>query len=401
MKRPSHNKNKESNSSARTAPANTAKTEKKPAVNHKQKIAARKKAKRRFNEAVKYYADRYFIKAMGAMAKGIFASLLIGTILAQFARIPWEPLQKVLNFLVSVCQNGYVIGGAIGAAIALALGAKPFTLCTAVVVGAIGYMSGAGGAGPVGAYVAAVIGVEFGRAVEGKTKVDIIVVPIVCLLTGGLIGYLLGGPLGKFMSWLGETIGLATYMSPIPMGIIISVALGLILTAPISSAAVAAMIFVIKPDMSDQVAEGIRLAAGAATIGCCCHMVGFAVASFRENKWGGVVSQGLGTSMLQVPNALKHPQILIPPVLASAILGPLGTTIFQMKNLGISGGMGTCGLVGQIGTFTTMLELGTPWWVILLKVLLLHIVAPALLALGFSELMRKIGWIKKNDMLLD
>lgn len=357
--------------------------------------------KKSFGAAVKYYADRYFIKAMGAMAKGIFASLLIGTILAQFARIPWAPLQKVLGFIVSVCQNGYVIGGAIGAAIALALGAKAFTLCTSVVVGAIGYMSGAGGAGPVGAYVAAVIGVEFGRLVEGKTKVDIIVVPIVCLLTGGLIGYLLGGPLGHFMTWLGETIGMATYLNPIPMGIIISVAVGLILTAPISSAAVAAMIFVISEGADPHMAEGIRLAAGAATIGCCCHMVGFAVASFRENGWGGVVSQGLGTSMLQVPNVLRHPQILIPPVLASAILGPLGTTIFQMKNIGISGGMGTCGLVGQIGTFTTMLSEGTEWWVILLKVLLLHIVAPALLALLFSEIMRKLGWIKKGDMLLD
>ncbi|MBQ1683904.1 MAG: PTS sugar transporter subunit IIC [Clostridia bacterium] len=359
------------------------------------------KQKRSFSEALKYYADRYFIKAMGAMAKGIFASLLIGTILAQFARIPWAPLQTFLNFVVSVCQNGYVIGGAIGAAIALALGAKTFTLCSAVVVGAIGYMSGAGGAGPVGAYVAAIVGIEFGRLVEGKTKVDIIVVPLVCLMTGGLVGYLLGGPLGTFMRWLGEKIGMATYMAPIPMGIIVSAALGLILTAPISSAAVAAMIFVIAEGTDPNTAEGIRLAAGAATIGCCCHMVGFAVASFRENKWGGVVSQGLGTSMLQVPNVLRHPQILIPPVVASVILGPLGTTVFQMKNIGISGGMGTCGLVGQIGTFTTMLAEGTPWWVILLKVLLLHIVAPALIALGTSELMRKLGWIKKGDMLLD
>ena len=354
-----------------------------------------------FKAKLGYYADRYFIKAMGAMAKGIFASLLIGTILAQFARIPWAPLQTFLNFIVSVCQNGYVIGGAIGAAIAFALGAKPFALCSAVVVGAIGYMSGAGGAGPVGAYVAAVIGVEFARAVEGRTKVDILVVPVVALMTGGLIGYLLGGPLGTFMRWLGETIGRATYLAPIPMGIIVSVALGLILTAPISSAAVAAMIFVISEGMDPNTAEGIRLAAGAATIGCCCHMVGFAVASFRENKWGGVVSQGLGTSMLQVPNVLRHPQILIPPVVASAVLGPLGTTIFRMENIGISGGMGTCGLVGQIGTFTTMLSTGVPWWVILLKVLLLHIVAPALIALGLSELMRRLGWIKHGDMLLD
>lgn len=351
--------------------------------------------------SIKYYANRYFIKAMGAMAKGIFATLLIGTILKQFVRIPWEPLQNLLGTIVSVCENGNVIGGAIGAAIALALGAKPFTLCSAIVVGAIGYTSGAGGAGPVGSYIAALVGVEVGRLVEGKTKVDILLVPLAALLTGGLVGYLLGAPLGAFMRWLGGVIGLATHMYPIPMGIVMAVSLGLILTAPISSAAIAAMIFVIAEGMDPGTAEGIRLAAGAATIGCCCHMVGFAAASFKENGWGGIVSLGLGTSMLQVPNVLRHPQILIPPTLASAILGPLGTTIFQMKNLGVSGGMGTCGLVGQIGTFTIMLGEGSGWLEILLKVLLLHIVAPAVLAIVFSEIMHKIGWIKRGSMTLE
>ncbi len=353
-------------------------------------------------KGVKYYADRYFIKAMGAMAKGIFATLLIGTILAQFARIPWEPLQNLLNTIVAACQNGNVIGGAIGAAIALALGAKPFTLCSAIVVGAIGYTSGAGGAGPVGSYIASLVGVEIGRLVEGKTKVDILLVPLCSLLTGGLVGYLLGAPLGAFMRWLGQLIAGATYMHPIPMGIIISVAMGLILTAPISSAAIAAMIFIITPEMAGSNLEtGIMLAAGAATIGCCCHMVGFAAASFRENGWGGVVSLGLGTSMLQVPNVIRHPLILVPPTLASAILGPLGTTLFQMKNIGVSGGMGTCGFVGQIGTFTTMLGTGSGWLEILLKVLLLHIAAPAVLAVVFSEIMHKLGWIKRGSMTLE
>ncbi|MBR5949660.1 MAG: PTS sugar transporter subunit IIC [Clostridia bacterium] len=354
-----------------------------------------------FGEGLKYYANRYFIKAMGAMAKGIFATLLIGTILAQFARIPWATLQDFLNYVVGVCQNGHVIGGAIGAAIALALGAKPFTLCSSIVAGAIGYTSGAGGAGPVGSYVASLVSVEMGNLVEGKTKVDILLVPLVSILTGGFIGYLLGAPLGAFMKWLGEVIGLATHMYPIPMGIVMAVSLGLILTAPISSAAIAAMIFVIAEGMEPGTAEGIRLAAGAATIGCCCHMVGFAAASFKENGWGGVVSLGLGTSMLQVPNVIRHPQILIPPTLASAILGPLGTTVFRMKNLGVSGGMGTCGFVGQIGTFTTMLGEGTGWLEILLKVLLLHIVAPAVLAIVFSELMHKLGWIKRGSMTLE
>lgn len=361
------------------------------------------KRKRSFGEIISYYADRYFICALGSMAKGLFASLLIGTILAQFAKIPF--LTNILSPIVTVAQNGYVIGAAIGVAIAMGLKAKTLTLCSAAVVGAIGYTSGAGGAGPVGAYIAAIVGVEIGRLIEGKTKVDILVVPIASLVAGGVVGIILGAPLGDFMRWLGVVIGKATYLSPIPMGIIISVVMGLILTAPISSAAVAAMIFVATDaagvPYSSDVLAGIQLAAGAATIGCSCQMVGFAVSSFRENRWGGVVSQGIGTSMLQVPNILRHPAILVPPTLASAILGPLGTTIFQMKNLGVAGGMGTCGFVGQIGTVTTMLELGESLPGVLLKVAFLHIVAPALLSLLFSEIMRKLGWIKKNDMLLD
>ena len=173
------------------------------------------------------------------------------------------------------------------------------------------------------------------------------------------------------------------------MGIVVSVVMGMVLTLPISSAALGIIL-----NLSG-------LAAGAATIGCSCQMVGFAVSSFRENRWGGIVSQGLGTSMLQVPNILRHPAILVPPTLASAILGPFGTTVFQMLNEGISGGMGTCGFVGQIGTFTTMLQNGSEWWSILLRVLLLHIAAPAALSLLFSEIMRRLGWIKQNDMLLD
>ena len=248
--------------------------------------------KRSFGNIVKHYADRYFIKALGAMAKGLFASLLIGTIIAQFARIP--ALSGILDPIVKVAQNGFVVGGAIGAAIAVGLGAKALTLCAAVVAGAIGYTSGAGGAGPIGAYIAAVIGIEIGRLVEGKTKVDILLVPIAVLLTGGVVGVLLGAPLGAFMKWLGYIIGKATYLNPIPMGIIVSVVMGIILTAPISSAAIASMIFV-TANAAPDVKTGLMLAAGAATIGCSCQMVGFAVSSFRENRWGGIVSQGLGS----------------------------------------------------------------------------------------------------------
>ncbi|MBO4383840.1 MAG: PTS sugar transporter subunit IIC [Clostridia bacterium] len=361
---------------------------------------------------VKRYAKRYFVDALGSMAKGLFATLLTGTILGAVATLiglaageePPAFVAAMIEFIktvVAVAQNGYVVGAAIGVAIAHGMKAPPLAMFSAAVTGAIGYTSGAGGAGPVGAYVAAIVGAELGSLVAGRTKVDILVVPLVSILTGGLVGYLLGAPLGAFMRWLGGVIGLATYMSPIPMGIVISVVIGLVLTAPISSAAICSMIFVITPEMDANTAYGLMLAAGAATVGCSCQMVGFAASSFRENRWGGLLSQGLGTSMLQVPNIVRRPAILVPPTLAAAILGPLATTVLPMFNQGINAGMGTCGFVGQIGTFITMLGMGESWWSVLIKVLLLHIILPAAIALGASELMRKLGWIKENDMLLE
>lgn len=381
--------------------------------------------KKNGNGIIGCYAKRYFIDAMGSMAKGLFATLLIGTILGTIADLIELPVAEaialsaeelsqmgfgtralcwivtMLNSLVAVAQNGYVIGAAIGVSVAYGMKVSALAVFSAAVAGAVGYTSGAGGAGPIGAYISSIVGAELGNLVSGKTKVDILVVPAVSILGGGLVGYLLGTPLGSFMSWLGEIIGMATYLSPIPMGIIVSVAVGLILTAPISSAALAAMIFVVKDGMSPETIEGLRLAAGAATIGCSCQMVGFAVASFRENRWGGVISQGVGTSMLQVPNIMRHPLILVPPTLAAAILGPIGTTILPMFNEGIYAGMGTCGFVGQIGTFITMLGMGEAWWLVLVKVLALHIILPIIISLSLSELMRKLGWIKHNDMLLE
>ncbi|MBR3381928.1 MAG: PTS sugar transporter subunit IIC [Clostridia bacterium] len=381
------------------------------------------------------YAKRYFIDALGAMAKGLFATLLIGTIFGAIATLLTLPIKELyenvtaagsapeairrmlseagfgaallyhivafLKAIVAVAQNGHVVGAAIGIAIAHGMKVSPLAIFSAAVTGAVGYTSGAGGAGPVGAYIAAIVGAELGNLVSGKTKVDILVVPAVSILTGGLVGYLLGAPLGAFMRWLGGVIGLATYMSPIPMGIIISVVIGLILTAPISSAAICSMIFVVTAEMDANTSHGLMLAAGAATVGCCCQMVGFAVASFRENRWGGLVSQGIGTSMLQVPNIMRHPAILIPPTLAAAILGPISTTLLPMFNTGINAGMGTCGFVGQIGTYITMLGMGEGWLSITLKVLALHIVLPAAISFGISELLRKIGLIKKGDQLLD
>ena len=378
------------------------------------------------------FVKRYLIDALGSMAKGLFATLLVGTIIGAVAMLlgmllPAEGelsfLQKALaaivaflNAVAAVAKNNYVVGAAIGIAIAQGMKASPLVLFSAAVTGALGYCAGVGDkaigfvasevsitAGPIGAYFAAIVGVELGQLVAGKTKVDILVVPLVSILTGGLVGYLLGAPLARFIKWLAHVIGLATALVPVPMGIIVSVLVGWILTAPISSAAICAMIFsdAIISTLEADAARGLMLAAGAATVGCCCQMVGFAVASFRENRWGGLVSQGIGTSMLQVPNIVRHPAIIIPPTLAAAILGPISTTLLPMFNTGINAGMGTCGFVGQIGTYITMLGMGESWWMITIKVLLLHIVLPALIALGASELMRRLGWIKKNDMLLE
>ena len=377
------------------------------------------------------YAKRYFIDALGSMAKGLFATLLVGTIIGAVAMLlgmllPAEGeltfLQKALaaivaflNAVAGVAKNNYVVGAAIGIAIAQGMKASPLVLFSAAVTGALGYCAGIGNnaigfvasdvtvtAGPIGAYFAAIVGVELGQLVSGKTKVDILVVPIVSILTGGIVGYLLGAPLALFIKWLARVIGLATALAPVPMGIVVAVLVGWILTAPISSAAICAMIFSesIIATLEQDAAYGLKLAAGAATVGCCCQMVGFAVASFRENRWGGLVSQGIGTSMLQVPNIMRHPAIIIPPTLAAAILGPISTTLLPMFNTGINAGMGTCGFVGQIGTYITMLGMGEGWLWITVKVLLLHIILPAAIALGCCELLRKFGWIREGDQKL-
>ena len=377
------------------------------------------------------YARRYFIDALGSMAKGLFATLLVGTIIGAVAMLlgmllpaggELNFIQKALaaivaflNAVAAVAKNNYVVGAAIGIAIAHGMKASPLVLFSAAVTGALGYCAGIGDkaisfvasevsvtAGPIGAYFAAIVGVELGQLVSGKTKVDILVVPIVSILTGGIVGYLLGAPLALFIKWLARVIGLATALAPVPMGVIVSVLVGWILTAPISSAAICAMIFSesIIAALEADAARGLMLAAGAATVGCCCQMVGFAVASFRENRWGGILSQGLGTSMLQIPNIMRHPAIIIPPTLAAAILGPISTTLLPMFNTGINAGMGTCGLVGQIGTYITMLGMGEGWLGVTLKVLALHIILPAAIALGVSELLRRMDWIREGDQKL-
>lgn len=343
---------------------------------------------------------RWFLDALSAMALGLFASLLIGTILRQVGL--WTGF-GLLGSIATFATHPLVVGAAIGAAIAYGLKVKPLAIFSAAVTGAIGYASfradgtvGTGG-GPVGAYLAAIAGAEIGNLVAGRTKLDILLVPTSALLAGGTVGYFFGPPMGRFMSWLGTVLGQATSLQPIPMGIIMAVVMGLILTAPISSAALAAMIFT-EANIGQ---PGVALAAGAATAGCCAQMIGFAVASWRENGLGGFVAQGLGTSMLQVPNILRRPLILLPPTLAAAILGPLATTLFHMENLaGAFAGMGTCGLVGPVGTWTAMEGIDSPV-MILVKITLLFVLLPGGLSYLFSEAMRKWGWIQKGDMKLD
>lgn len=369
-----------------------------------------------FKETVKQYAHRYFIKAMGAMALGLFASLLIGTIfdtVATYTHLPF--LATVASYAKSAT------GMAIGVAIAHALGAHPLVMFSAAAVGAMANAMGAVildgailswaatakaeqgvfySAGPAGAFFAVIIACEVGMLVSKKTKVDVLVTPVVTILVGFGASWLLCPLVSYVMYYLGVFIATATTLQPLLMGIVISVVVGVILTLPISSAAICAMIFsqaAINAAALNGTDEGLLLAGGAAAVGCCAQMVGFAVSSFRENKWGGIVSQGLGTSMLQMGNIVRRPQIWIPPTLASAIIGPISTMVFKLKCSGVAAGMGTCGMVGPIGVINAT-EKGPMLWI---GLVLCCIVLPAVLSLLFSEIMRKLGWIKEGDMLLE
>ena len=336
----------------------------------------------------------YFIDAMSAMALGLFASLLMSTILDTIGDFVFQ--NQTDDFLHTIA--GYASGAsgmAIGCAVAGALKAPPLVLASCAVGGSIGdslptvfTIAGADKsltAGPAGAFFAVLVACELGKLVCKSTKVDILVTPTVTLFAGFGVSALLCPGIAYGMYYLGQFINYATEMQPILMGIIIAVVVGIILTLPISSAAICAMI-------------GITgIAGGAAAAGCCAQMVGFAVISYRENKIGGLVAQGLGTSMLQMGNICRNPLIWIPPTLASAITGPLATTVFKLKCTGVSAGMGTCGLVGPIGVFS---DSGSSAMTVI-GVVLVCFVLPAALSLLFSEIMRKLGWIKPGDMKLD
>lgn len=246
----------------------------------------------------------------------------------------------------------------------------------------------AGPGEPLGAFIAAYVAIVIGHLVSGRTKVDILVTPVTTILSGSAVGLLVGPPITGFMTWLGSIINWGTEQQPFLMGVVVSVLMGMILTLPISSAALGVIL-----NLSG-------LAAGAATIGCCCNMVGFAVASYRENKIGGLVAQGVGTSMLQVPNIVRKPIIWVPAILSSAILGPVSTMLVRMTNNATGSGMGTAGLVGQIMTYQTMApDLGGRMTMIIIVVF--QILLPAVITLAISEFMRKKGWIRQGDMKLE
>lgn len=330
---------------------------------------------------IEFSLKRYGIDALGYMAQGLFGSLIVGLIL----KVIGEKLG--IPFLVEKVWPlaSQMTGPAIAVAVAYGLQAPPLVLFASTITGIAGGQLG----GPVGAFIAAVVGAEFGKAVSKETKIDIIVTPAVTIITGSLAGIFVGPGVAAFMKGFGQLIMYATELQPIPMGILVSVLVGMALTLPISSAALCIML------------QLGGIAAGAATVGCCCQMIGFAVSSYRENKVGGLLAQGLGTSMLQIPNIVKNPKIWIPPTLASAILGPLATTVLRMENIPAGAGMGTSGLVGQFGTIAAMEAAGLGGPGLYVKILLLHFILPAALSLLFSEFMRKKGLIKYGDMKLD
>ncbi len=333
----------------------------------------------------------YFITAMGAMAQGLFASLLIGTIFKTVGQ--WTSLQFLID-LAGFAMNGYVCGAAIGIAVANALKATSLVLYSCATVGAAGYAIGTAisgvetpvTAGPAGAFIAVLIACEIGKLESGSTKVDILLTPSVTILSGFAVAKLICPGVAYVMYYLGEFVNNATELRPLLMGMIVSAVVGIILTLPISSAAICSMI-------------GIAgLAGGAATAGCCAQMIGFAVMSYRDNKVGGLIAQGLGTSMLQMGNIIRKPIVWIPPTLASVITGPVSTLIFKLNCTGVSAGMGTCGLVGPLGVITATENRDLMFWS---GLVLVCVILPAVLTLIFSEIMRKMGLIKDGDLKLD
>ena len=383
----------------------------------KTTVAAQKStAKEKIKTYINAMPKRYFITAFSGMAQGLFVTLIAGTILAMIAG--WFPdnyFGRTLTGISNIAKS--MMGAGIGVGIAHALKKPKLLIFSAAVAGMVGAFAekffpsaaapfsdialGAPG-NPIGAYVATMLVIEIVSLYAGKTKLDIILIPLGALFLS-FAGIFAAYPFIKLIGRLGDFIAFATDATPFVMGVVIAVVMGVVLTMPTSSAAI--WISVASPILTGYAsgAAGVTeaqynamlLAGGAATVGCACHMVGFAVASFRENKWSGLIAQGLGTSMLQIPNIMKKPVIMLPMILSSAILGPLSTCVFKVKCGASGGGMGTSGLVGVFDSFKyTSGALGC------IGIVLLTMILPAALNLLFSEWFRKKGWMKQNDMLL-
>lgn len=346
--------------------------------------------------------NHIFIDGLTGMAWGLFSTLIIGLIIEQIGKlIGNNQIGNMLILIGKVCSA--LTGAGIGVGVAVKYKASPFVTISAAMAGLIGafaskilagsvYVNGSivltGPGEPMGAFIASLVGIEIGKLITGKTKVDIILVPLATILTGGAIGLLVGPAISNFMVALGNMINWAVEKQPFIMGILVSAIMGMILTLPISSAAISIILNL----------NG--LAAGAATVGCCANMIGFAIASYKENKVGGLLSQGIGTSMLQVPNIMKKPVIWLPAIIASAILGPVSTIVFHMTNNASGAGMGTAGFVGQFMTWQTMAGTESPV-TLAIKIALLHFILPGAIAWGVSYFMRRKGIIKDGDMKLE
>lgn len=326
---------------------------------------------------------KYIVDAMSHMAMGLFCSLILGLIISQIARIPGLDF---LDFIAeALSSTSPLIGACIGLAMASGMSCAPLVTISSAITGALGYQFG----GPVGAYLSVILGAEIGMLFSKKTPVDIILTPLVTIVCGGLFARYCCSPINDFMLYLGAVINDATQLSPFLMGITVSVLVGCALTLPISSVAICVMLGI----------DG--LAAGAATVGCCAQMVGFAVISYKDNGVGGLLSQGVGTSMLQIGNIMKKPVIWLAPTLTSAILGPVSAVWLEMTNNSLGAGMGTSGLVGPLATYATMSPEADSIGMLIAKILCLYFIAPAIISLGLNAIMTRLGWIKPGDMKLN
>lgn len=366
---------------------------------------------------VKFLAKRWFIDAFTGMAQGLFVTLIAGTIIKQLGNLILKagtPAAEVVGgALVTIGTiASFLMGAGIGAGIAKSIKGSNLVIFTGIVAGMIGafslqfiegnwivteggsFLSVVSPGNPIGSYVVALIASELGALVSGKTKLDIILVPLTVIVSAMLATYV-AWPFIKLIDLLAKGIELATAMQPFLMGIVIAASMGILLTMPTSSAAMWIAIAMSAPG-----SDAMLLAGGAAVVGCAAHMVGFAVAGFRENGWGGLIAQGLGTSMLQIPNIMRNPRIMLPEIAASIVVGPLATTVFKLRCNAAGGGMGTAGLVGVFGTIEASSGV-IPDWQMWLGIVLLMFVLPAVISYFVALLLRKVGWIKPDDQKLE